>query len=93
MKRFRNADSNLGNFILNDVADSGPAVRFDDIGGQMLAKQALQGIVILPSLRSYLFLFTGLTTPARGLLLFGPTGNGKTVLVKTVAAELNATLM
>jgi len=30
---------------------SGPAVKFDDIAGQELAKQALQEIVILPSLR------------------------------------------
>ncbi|XP_017662070.1 PREDICTED: spastin [Lepidothrix coronata] len=51
MKIFRNVDSNLANLILNEVVDSGPAVKFDDIAGQELAKQALQEIVILPSLR------------------------------------------
>ncbi|RMC12596.1 hypothetical protein DUI87_10118 [Hirundo rustica rustica] len=50
-KIFRNVDSNLANLILNEVVDSGPAVKFDDIAGQELAKQALQEIVILPSLR------------------------------------------
>ncbi|XP_071504981.1 spastin-like [Diadema antillarum] len=89
VSRLKNVDSKLANRILDEIMDSGPKVKFTDVAGQQAAKQALNEIVIFPSLRPDLF--TGLREPARGLLLFGPPGNGKTMLAKAVANESNAT--
>lgn len=45
--------------------EGGARVRWSDIAGQEVAKQALQEMVILPAVRPELF--TGLRSPAKGL--------------------------
>lgn len=58
--------------ILSEMLDTSPGVRWEDIAGLSFAKQTLQEAVILPNLRPDLF--TGLRSPPKGVLLFGPPG-------------------
>lgn len=75
--------------ILNDIVVRGDEVHWDDIAGLDGAKNSLKEAVVYPFLRPDLF--SGLREPARGMLLFGPPGTGKTMLARSVATESKST--
>jgi fidgetin-like protein 1 len=75
--------------IFNEIVVQGDEVHWSDIAGLDAAKKALKEAVVYPFLRPDLFM--GLREPARGMLLFGPPGTGKTMLARAVATESRST--
>jgi ATP-dependent 26S proteasome regulatory subunit len=66
-----------------------PKVRYADVAGQEAALAQLQNVVELP-LRHAAYFEALRVEPQRGILLYGPPGNGKTLLAKAVATECQA---
>ncbi|RQM07611.1 hypothetical protein DH86_00002065 [Scytalidium sp. 3C] len=82
-------DETAAKQILNEIVVQGDEVHWEDVAGLEIAKTALKETVVYPFLRPDLFM--GLREPARGMLLFGPPGTGKTMLARAVATESRST--
>jgi AAA+ superfamily predicted ATPase len=68
-----------------------PQVRYAEVAGQDAALEAIQNVVQLPLLHPGYFEAVGVE-PQSGVILYGPPGNGKTLLAKAVATECAAHL-
>lgn len=64
-----------------------PKVRWDDIGGLQDAKTALREVIEMPLERPDIFKHYN-TKPAKGALLYGPPGCGKTMLGKATVNSI-----
>ncbi|MCH7876827.1 MAG: CDC48 family AAA ATPase, partial [Thaumarchaeota archaeon] len=66
-----------------------PRITYDELGGLKNEILKIREMVELPMRHPELFDKIGVEAP-KGVLLFGPTGTGKTLLAKAVAGETNA---
>lgn len=77
--------------IKREVVSQSEKLSWDDIAGLNKAKEAIYESVIYPV--KHPKLFQGLRRGSRAILLFGPPGNGKTLIGKAIASEVDATFL
>lgn len=88
MADFHDGLSEVAPSGLREVAVEVPNVKWEDVGGLEAIKTTLTESIAWPLSQPALFEQIGLQPP-RGILLYGPPGNGKTLIVKALASQSN----
>jgi len=88
-KDFKEALRLVSPSAMREVLIETPNLHWADIGDLDMAKQELKEVVEWPLKYAESFKRLGITPP-RGILLYGPPGCGKTMLVKAAANETDA---
>jgi len=86
MDHFREALKEVEPSALREVFTEIPDVRWGDVGGLEEIKQTLKETIEWPLKYEKLF-DQAKTQPAKGILLYGSPGTGKTLIAKAVASE------
>ncbi|MEW6036007.1 MAG: AAA family ATPase [Candidatus Micrarchaeota archaeon] len=76
-----------GKFGMTDMSAAGEEKSMGDVGGYEDVKTELRDAIIMP-LEKKEIAFTYGIKPPTGILLFGPPGTGKTMLMRSLAKEL-----
>ena len=79
-------------FIRSMVLNNRPVVKYTDIGGLDQQIEQIKNFIQLPLEKPELFKKIGIEPP-KGVLLYGTSGAGKTLLAKAVASEMACTFI